>query len=148
MSDGMTPFEESEQQSPDDGKQTQGRDQQATSAGDRRWRSPGSWIGGAILIVLGLVFLAQNLGMTVPILQNWWAVFIFIPAVGALNTAWQAYQRNGRRFTSSVSGSLIGGLAMMLVALTFLLGWSWGVIWPVFMILAGLVALASGVFTR
>ncbi|MBN1248220.1 MAG: hypothetical protein JXC32_11220 [Anaerolineae bacterium] len=152
MSDNMTPFEEVEQQpsatgtppAPEEG-QDAGRDWER---GRRRWRSPGSWLGGAILIILGLIFLAENLGMSIPILDNWWALFILIPAVGALNNARQEYERNGRRFNSSVSGSLMGGLAMVLVTLTFLFSWPWGVIWPVFLILAGLTALAMGIFGR
>jgi uncharacterized membrane protein len=39
---------------------------------------PYGWIGGAILILLGGVFLLQNLN--IPFLANWWALFILLPA--------------------------------------------------------------------
>jgi hypothetical protein len=152
MSNGMTPFEESDApQAGEDQRaaQTPPRDAGWTDAArPRRWRSPGTWVGGAILILVGLVTLAQNMGLAMPILRNWWAAFIFIPAISSLTAAWAQYQRNGGRFTRSVSGSLIGGLAMVLVALTFLLDWSWMVIWPVFLILAGLGSLATGLLAR
>mgnify|MGYP001316381740 CR=1 FL=1 len=41
----------------------------------------GGWIGGAILIFIGTVFLLKNFGFPFP--ENWWAVFILIPAVAA-----------------------------------------------------------------
>ena len=49
------------------------------------------WLGGAILVVLGLIFLAQNLGIAT--LNNWWAIFILIPAVGAFTAAWRQIKR-------------------------------------------------------
>jgi hypothetical protein len=42
----------------------------------------GNWIGGAVLIGLGIIFLLQNF-MNIS-LANWWALFIMIPAIGAL----------------------------------------------------------------
>ena len=61
-----------------------------------QWRAKHStsWIGGAILILLGVVFLLQNMG--IPFLANWWALFILIPAFWAFVAAWDSYQDNGR----------------------------------------------------
>ena len=145
MSDNVSRYEESEQ--------TQSQDVGAEvwdTAPHRRGRpfSGGSWIGGAILIALGIIFLLQNAGLDIPLLRNWWALFILFPAVSSLARAWQAYQANGQRFTGRVSGSTIGGLALLLVSVTFLFGLSWSLIWPIFLILAGLGALIGGITSR
>ena len=145
MTDNVSPFEESEQ------TLSQDIDTDARGTAPRHHGHPsfsGSWIGGAVLIALGIIFLLQNAGLDIPFLRNWWALFILFPAVGSLTRAWQAYQRNGQRFTGPVSGSLTGGLALVLVAATFLFGLSWSLIWPIFLILAGLGALIKGIASR
>ena len=99
-----------------------------------------AWIGGAVLIVIGVVFLLQNIsGLN---LGNWWALFILIPAVGSLATAWRLYQTHGR-LTSAVRGPLIGGFILLLVSAIFLFNLDWGKVWPFFLIIAGLGALAT-----
>lgn len=103
-------------------------------------RSP--WLVGAVLIVLGLVFLLQNFGLRT--FDNWWALFILIPAAGSFISAWSMYQSSGQQLTPQVRGSLIGGLILTLVAAAFLFNLNWGMIWPVFLIIIGIGALASG----
>jgi hypothetical protein len=112
--------------------------------GRRRWRTRGStWTGGAVLILIGVVFLVRNI--TGIYWGNWWAVFILIPAVTSLANAWSAYQRRDRKSLAAARGSLFGGLAMLTVALVFFFNLDWGRIWPVFIIIGGLAALVSGV---
>jgi riboflavin transporter FmnP len=103
-------------------------------------RRGGPWIGGVVLILLGLIFLVQNLSGAQ--LGNWWALFILIPAIGSLAAAWRAHQTHGR-LTAAARGPLIGGLVLTLVALIFLLNLNWGQVWPLFLILAGLGALLA-----
>ena len=55
----------------------------------------GGWAGGVILIGLGILLLLQNLASFH--LNNWWALFILIPAVGGLGAAWSNYQEAGAR---------------------------------------------------
>ncbi|HLF28942.1 MAG TPA: hypothetical protein VJG32_21660 [Anaerolineae bacterium] len=98
-----------------------------------------AWVGGVILIVLGLVFLVQNL--TGFELGNWWAIFILIPAIGSLATAWRIIQANGGRVTPAARGPLTGGLILITVAAVFLFNLDWGAIWPVFLIIIGVSAL-------
>ena len=101
------------------------------------------WLGGVILIVLGLIFLAQNFGVAT--LNNWWALFILIPAVGAFSAAWRRYQAAGESLTSDALGSLIGGLILTAVSLTFLfnlnLGSNGNLLWPILLILGGVAVL-------
>lgn len=108
---------------------------------ERRHSNSAPWIGGAILIVLGIFFLLRNVGFVS--LNNWWALFILIPAIGSFGTAWSIYRNNGGRLTNAVRGPIIGGLILTMVALAFLLSLNWGVIWPAFLIIIGLGALIT-----
>jgi hypothetical protein len=102
----------------------------------------GAWIVGAILIILGLVFLVQNLGGMI-LLNNWWALFILIPAVGAFGAAWRTYQAAGGHLTLPARGSLVVGLILLLVTAIFLLNLSWTLLGPIVIILAGIGLLLN-----
>jgi len=109
-----------------------------------RRESPGenvAWIAGAVLILLGIIFLVLNL--TGLYLANWWALFILIPALGSFAAAWRAYQEAGGRFTAAVRGPAIGGLVLLALTFIFLFRLDWGRIWPIFLIIGGLAALFS-----
>lgn len=109
---------------------------------DFRQRNP-AWLGGVVLILLGVVFLVSNLtGFS---LHNGWAIFILIPAFGSLATAWRMYQAGGGRLTAPARAPLIGGLILLLVAAVFLFDLDWGMIWPVFLILIGVGALFGAI---
>jgi multidrug transporter EmrE-like cation transporter len=102
----------------------------------------GNWIAGAVLIVLGFIFLLQNF-MNIH-LGNWWALFIMIPAVGAFGRAWQAYNESGGQLNSAARRSLMGGLLLTMLTAVFLFNLSWSVLGPLFLILIGLSILANG----
>jgi hypothetical protein len=106
----------------------------------RASRRGGGWIAGVVLILLGLVFLLQNFGRFS--FENWWAVFILIPALGSFASAWNTYQDSGG-FTAAVRGPLVGGLILTTIALIFLFNISFGIYWPVLLILGGLLILAT-----
>jgi hypothetical protein len=105
-------------------------------------RSPRpAWIVGGVLILLGIIFIVRNLaGLS---LGNWWALFILIPALGSLVTAFQMYERNGRHFTSASRGPLIGGLVLLAISAVFLFNLDWGKVWPMILILGGLGLLLT-----
>lgn len=105
----------------------------------------GSWITGIILIVLGGAFLMQNMGSYRFPLQNWWALFILIPAVGAFDTAFRSY-RNSGTFTNAARGSLLVGIVLTLVTAGFLFNIGWTYFGPVLIILVGLGILMNGMF--
>jgi len=113
----------------------------------RQMRSgrPYGWVGGAILILLGLIFLLQNLGIR--FLYNWWAVFILIPAFWAYVAAWNIYQDHGR-ITRGAAGSLAVGFLLTIVALIFLFNLAFGLFWPVVLIAGGLALLLSALIPR
>lgn len=94
-----------------------------------------------ILIVIGVFLFAQNLGIGVHF--NWWAVFIFIPVVASLTTAWNQVQKSGR-FDSIAASSLGGALVVGTVAVLFLFGMNWAKWWPLMIITPGVSILLNG----
>jgi hypothetical protein len=110
------------------------------------WNNSGPVIAGIALIAIGLIFLLRNFGYPIPI--NWWAVFIFLPALGAFSAAWSTYQRNGRKVTQPVIGSALVGLLLAGLAVALLLGLDLSLLWPVLLILLGVAALGRGLWRR
>ena len=94
-----------------------------------------AWIAGGVLILIGVVFIIRN--VTGLELHNWWALFILIPALGSLATAWQMFEKNGRRFTAASRGPLIGGVVLLAIAAIFLFSIDWAIAWPFLLILGG-----------
>jgi hypothetical protein len=111
----------------------------------RRAGRPYGWIGGAILILLGIVFLLQNLG--IPFLMNWWALFILIPAFWSYVAAWNLYRDNGR-MTRGAAGSLTGGILLTVLSFVFLLNLAIGLFWPALLIVGGLALLTTGLMSE
>ena len=107
-------------------------------------RGTNAWLGGAVLVLIGIIFLVRNISGVE--LRNWWAVFILIPAVASLGNAWREYNKSDRQLTRGVRGSLIGGVILLFVACVFFFDLDWGKIWPVFVIIAGISALLAGLF--
>jgi len=116
---------------------------------EARWqrRSGGhyGWFGGAILILLGVIFLLQNMGL--PFLTNWWALFILIPAFGAYVAAWNVYRENNR-LTRGGTGSLIVGILLTVLALAFLFNLVTNLFWPILLIAGGVALLATTFFPK
>jgi hypothetical protein len=113
---------------------------------EERWGGNGAWVGGTILIVLGVLLLANNLGYFLP--RNWWAVFLLIPAAGSFASAWSMYQRNGKTVTAGVRGAVVGGLILVLLTVLFFIDFDWGKYWPVILILLGVAALGGNAWRR
>ncbi len=101
-------------------------------------------VAGIVLITIGGIFLLTNFtGLTI---DNWWALFILIPAFSNFSQAWRSYRANGR-VSHSVRGSITGGLILTLIASAFLFDFfTWEVIWPSFLIILGVSALLGGWF--
>lgn len=105
----------------------------------------GPWIGGLILVLVGVIFLLQNFGMKLP--DNWWTVFILIPAAASLAAAWRAYEASGVA-NGAVFAPLIAGLILLAVFLALFFGLNWGMFWPVILIVVGLGVLARAYWPR
>jgi uncharacterized integral membrane protein len=100
---------------------------------------PGSstWIAGLILIVLGGIFLMQNMGQFSIPFANWWALFILIPAMGALNRAYLAYKHAGNQLNASARSALFVGLILTVITGLFLFNISLTFYGPMLIILVG-----------
>lgn len=103
--------------------------------------NPG-WVVGLIVVLVGVVMLLNNFGSLH--LNNWWALFILIPAIGSFTTAYNFYRHQGR-FSASVRGSLIGGVVLTFITIVFLFSLDFGQMWPVFLIVAGVAILLNGI---
>jgi hypothetical protein len=106
----------------------------------RALRHGGSWVGGAILIAVGVFLMLQTL--TSFSLENWWALLILIPAAGSFANGWRIYQ-SGKRLSAPARASLIGGIVLTMVAAIFLFDLNWTVLGPILLILAGLGLLIN-----
>ena len=92
-----------------------------------------AWVGGAILILIGLAVLFGNFGV---VWGNWWALLFFvIAAVNFVNAA-RSWQRTGY-FGKSASGSLSGGLVLASIGAIFFFGLSWAAWWPLLLVAVG-----------
>jgi hypothetical protein len=100
-----------------------------------------SFTGAIILIVLGVFFLLQRLGISA--FENWWAFFFLIPAISSLGNLIQEI-RIGNGFRFSIASSLLGTLFPTAIALMFLFDLNWEKYWPLFVILAGLSMILTG----
>ena len=108
----------------------------------RQKRQPGNFFWGIILVFAGVFVLSQQLGWLGPNF-NWWAIFIFIPAIGSLTGAYTEYRKNGR-FNAGVRSALGSGLIILTVAVILLLGLSWRVWWPLMVIVPGFSLFLNG----
>src|SRR5512143_2290321 len=110
------------------------RQAERMSRHEARWQARGrhtGWIWGVILILLGVVLLLQQMGY--PELQNWWALFILIPAISCFYSAWDTYQENHRLTRRAASTFTIGVLLTILTAI-LLFNLALGILWPVLLI--------------
>ena len=104
---------------------------------------PGVPLVGLGIVIVGVIFLARNFGFDFPLPDRWWALFILIPAGGALVTAARLYNQDGR-LTERVIGAATVGALMLATALILFLDLDWGDWWPVMVIIVGLGILARG----
>lgn len=108
---------------------------------DGHW--PGIPIVGLAVVLVGVIFLARNFGMDLPLPDRWWAVFILIPAAASLVSAARFY-RIDNRFSSRVVGPATAGVLMLATSMILFLDLDWGRYWPLMVIIVGLGIVARG----
>ncbi len=115
---------------------------------ERRVRSHGRdpWLVGVILILVGVVFLLQKL--TSFYLNNWWALFILIPAFGSFSRGWQEVQEAGGKVNSHARSSFIGGVVFTAVSAILLFNLDWVIFGPFLLIAVGAAILLSTVLPK
>ncbi|MAT99727.1 MAG: hypothetical protein CL608_21515 [Anaerolineaceae bacterium] len=139
-----------EQMSETQGEYTSRRQERSQRRAERRAdRQAGGlgWMAGLVFIVIGGLYLLHDFGF-IPTFANWWALFLLLPGLGTLSAAIGAYRRNGGQWTMAVTGPFIGGLLFVGMTAVFLfeLNYSW--LWPLFLIAAGLLLLATPMLSR
>jgi hypothetical protein len=107
--------------------------------------SGSAWIAGVVLILLGVAFLMQNMGLSSLPLKNWWALFILIPAIGAFDAGLRMY-RAENRLTAPARGSFLVGVALTIVTVIFLFNLAWSIFGPLLIILAGIGIVVNAMF--
>ncbi len=122
------------------------RDERRARREERR-AAGGGFVGALVLIAIGCAFLFKNMGF-IDFGDNWWALFILIPAFGSFATAYAVYVNAGGRLTAAARGSLFGGLMLTFLACIFLFNLNFAMLWPVLIILAGLGALLNGLLPQ
>jgi peptidoglycan/LPS O-acetylase OafA/YrhL len=101
-----------------------------------------AWIVGIILIALGGLFLMRTMGTDIPV-TNWWALFILIPAFGALSAAWRMYREADNRLTTAARSSLLVGLVLSFITFMFLFEISWTYVGPILIIVVGIAIILN-----
>jgi uncharacterized membrane protein len=96
-----------------------------------------SWWVGAVLIILGVVFLLQNLGIQ---WVNWWALFLIGFGIYELVRAW-SFQKATGSWGGRAFGALLSGVVWLVLGLIFIFNLSLGKWWPLLLIVMGAVYL-------
>ena len=104
----------------------------------------GPWIGGLVLVILGIGLMLRNLGYQLP--ERWWALLLLLPAVGSLVAAIRSYRVSGS--TPDTIGALAGGAIFTLLALALFFGVNWGIFWPLILVLLGVGLLLRSYWPR
>lgn len=95
---------------------------------------------GLIMIAVGVIFLGtQFIDFQ---FHNWWALFILIPAIVAWTWAARMIKEDGAMTPKSIQ-TISGSLFPLFVASIFLFQWDWTLVWPGFIVIAGLNAIAN-----
>lgn len=114
----------------------------------RQANGGGTWIIGLILIVLGAAFLLQDMGTISIPFNNWWALFILIPAVASFDRAFRAYRNADGQFNASVRNPLLVGILLTIVTLGFIFNINWTFFGPALIILVGLGVLFNAMVAK
>ena len=101
-------------------------------------RRHGAWTGGLILLVIGGLLLAEELGVTLP--GTVWGLLLLVPAVGAAFGFYQAYQREE---TSAAVTQGCVALIFAALCIGIVMGLDLGLVWPLL-----LMALAISMLVR
>jgi hypothetical protein len=102
-----------------------------------------AWFGGAVLIIVGLAFIVDNLNLPFIKEGNWWAVFLLIPIVAILDDIYRITSASSEGKAGAITSKLVGLLIIAAIMIIFLFGINLGIYWPVLLIAAGLVFLIA-----
>ena len=96
---------------------------------------------GILLILFAIILVFKNLGFPFP--DNWWALFILLPAFGCFSSAWRSSRAAGGHFNRHPHGNLVCGVGFLFVTAMFLFSLNWLYIGPILLALAGLSLIVN-----
>ena len=101
----------------------------------------GAFVGGAVLIVLGvLLYLAQAGTYSWITWTNWWWYFLF--GLGCVLVAYAVLRAAVTTYKAAAVGPLIGGVTLFIIGLAGIIGIeTW---WPLLLIAIGIMILVGG----
>jgi hypothetical protein len=103
----------------------------------------GTVVAGLILVLLGVVYVRQNVvNLSIPI-KNWGALFILIPVLILFDRAYRFYRNAGNRLTSAVWGAGFFGIVLLVLTGVILFELNSEIWGPTIIILAGMGILAG-----
>ena len=105
-------------------------------------RAGASWTCGLAMIGLGVLLLLHNLGLW-SFGPRAWALLILVPALGAAATAVALYRHAGDQATAAVVGAATSAAILAFISAMLVFDFSWSLLWPMFLIIPGLVGLFS-----
>lgn len=108
-----------------------------------RATSNSGWALGLVIVFIGALLLARNLGINLAIFEydNWWAIFILLASLAPLVRALKLVMRSG--WSMDVANALVSAAAIIVLGLLLLLDLSVLVWWPVFLIIGGLYMMTN-----
>lgn len=112
---------------------------------NHRFARTSGLIAGAIMIAGGTLLMLNNLHITSYYLENWWALFILIPAVSSFAKAWSSYENAGMHTTHEVRNAVVGGTILCLISAMFLFGLNWAIFGPAMLMLIGVSVMINGI---
>jgi hypothetical protein len=104
------------------------------------WHDSSSWSWGVVLILLGGIFLLNNMGYHILSIKNWWAIFLLAPGLSMLANSFK-YFRARNRFSRGARTRGLLGLILTGFAVSLLFGIDMVVIGPALLIGFGLYLL-------
>jgi hypothetical protein len=112
-------------------------------AGSPPARTSGSLLIGGFLVLVGVIFLLNSLGIARVVLPdwNWPALLLLFPMFWAARSAWQAYQANGEQMNPEARDKAVWAVIFLIFFGMAFYGWRWGQIWPVILIAVGAAML-------
>ena len=103
-------------------------------------RGPGPLVPGVILLIIGAVFLLNNLGIfDLRAIREYWPVIVI--AFGAFHAI---FPRHGMRSILWGGALMVMGGLLLAQTLGYIRGNIWEIVWPVFLIFLGLSFLLRG----
>ena len=106
---------------------------------EKNVNSRNGWIIGLALLLIGGILIIRNLvgGQ----IDQWWFILFIIPSAAAFTTSWRRYRSFGRSQKWIVIRPMLLGFLFLLAAVIPLFALNGGIILPLLIIMAGMIAL-------